>query len=124
MSIVRSSKPRRVEDAAYWSGHIEAHRRSGQKLSEYLRIHGLCRSTFTRWRRRLSVGEETAGTQRSPSPKALRFARVKSAPAAASVPAPTNRCRVELPNGVGIEWPTEADSSALGAIIEATRRWG
>jgi transposase-like protein len=109
-------KQRQVENEAFWRAHAQAWAQSGQTVTAYIDAHGLCRSTFSRWRRRLS----SAAVVTAPAEPALRLARVRVAPAKPSAPV---HCRVALPNGVGIEWPLEAEADQLGAIIAAARQW-
>ena len=109
-------KQRRIETEAFWRAHAQAWMQSGQTVRAYIEAHGLCRSTFSRWRRRLSSAE----VEVVPAEHGLRLARVRVAPAS---PAVSASCHVVLPNGVGIEWPLEADAERLEAIIAAARQW-
>ena len=111
-----SEKSRRIEDAAFWQAHLTAWKRSGQTLTAYGEAHGLARSTFGRWRQRLRGGP----SQSAPKTGVVRLARVEvMAPVASG-----QRCRLELPNGIGIDWPTTGPGEQLASILEAARRWG
>lgn len=112
-------KTRRVEDAAYWRAHADQWQQSGQTLTAYVQAHGLCRSTFRRWRRKLesSAPEQAAAAPKASAPRLARVEVVRSA-------APASRCRLELPNGIGIEWSGEGSAEQLGVVLEACRRWG
>ena len=108
------AKTKRVEDAAFWRGHCEAWQQSGQTIKAYIEAHGLSRSTFGRWRRQLTGSAPMPSSSRAP-----RLARVEVSPAVAVEP----RCRLELPNGIGLDWPVAGSAERLGAILEAAKRW-
>lgn len=107
------SKSRRKESADYWQNHVTAWEQSGQSLKAYGESHGLARSTWSRWCRRLRGSSDE---MRSLSP---RLARVQVISPLSS----PGRCRLELPNGIGIEWPLEAEIETLWSILEVSKRW-
>ena len=111
------TKTKRVDAAAFWRAHCEAWQQSGQTVKTYIESHGLCRSTFGRWRRRLALSVPAPA---STLPTAPRLARIEVTPAVTV----GQRCRLELPNGIRIDWPAEHSAERLGAILEAAKRWG
>lgn len=108
--MTTTSKVRRVESAEFWQAHIEAWQHSGQTLQAYAQSQGLSRSTFSRWRRRLSDPSPLHSSASAPP-----LARVEVVTAAA----PAAPCRVSLPNGLSVDWPTDAPAERLAAILAA-----
>ncbi len=111
-------KSKRVEGEGFWRGHAEAWQQSGQTITEYIAEHGLCRSTFRRWRRQL-------GYMSLPSvPTApLRLARVQVSELRAAAGGNDLRCQLSLPNGIAIDWPVAGQAERLAGLLEVIRSW-
>lgn len=52
--MARTKSKRNRRGASFWMAHIKAQEKSGLKVSEYCRRHGLAASTFYDWKRRFS----------------------------------------------------------------------
>lgn len=106
------------ERQRYWLEHVEACARSGQTMRAYAESQGLSVQTLYSWKQQLRQSGALAPASRTPvsTGTSPRFQRLEVIPGVDAT-----HCRIELPNGVVVNWPVEADSQALGVIISALR---
>ena len=98
----------------YWLAHLRACDASGQTMRDYAESRGLAVQSLYSWKQQLRKRGvlSPAATGSGGSSPTLSFQRL-----AVVSPASDTHCRIELPNGVVVNWPVGADSRALGAIV-------
>ena len=98
----------------YWLAHLRACDASGQTMRDYAESRGLPVQSLYSWkqqlRRRGVLAPAATGSTGSSSTLSFQCLEVVSGSTEA-------HCRIELPNGVVVNWPVGADSRALGAIV-------
>ena len=110
----------------FWLEHHEAQVASGQTGKEYVVKHDLSLHAFYQGRKRLrSIGvlppartESAKTTVPVGSSRAVRFAKV-----AVSAPrAEERRLRIQLTNGIAMEWSGVAEVDAIVGLVERIRQ--
>jgi len=110
----------------FWLEHHEAQVASGQTGKEYVAKHDLSLHAFYQGRKRLrSIGvlppartEKTKTTVAVKASRAVRFAKV-----AVSAPrAEESRLRIQLTNGIAMEWSGVTEAGAIVELIERIRQ--
>jgi len=107
----------------FWLEHHEAQVASGQTGKEYVAEHDLSLHAFYQGRKRLrSIGVlPPARARRAETPEpspAVRFAKV-----AVSAPrAEASRLRIQLTNGIAMEWSGVTEPGAIVELIERIRQ--
>lgn len=103
MEAGRQVVKRRRLDQPAWREVLQRFDGAGMTVEDFCRAEGLCRSSFTRWRRRLRTPAEAA------RPVAVKTARQEAPPAfvdlgllggAGAAPLPALDLRIELGGGV------------------------
>lgn len=99
---------------AFWRGHWEHWRTSGQSQAAYCRTHGLSKHRFRYWKRRLTP---SLGAQEPPNPEGflpVQLAVQPTRPALAD-----SGITVRLSTGLGLELRNDFDAATLQAVVQA-----
>ncbi len=91
----------------YWKKHVIAGLQSNSTLQVYANQQGIKVQTLYDWKYRLNK----IGALDTEISAPAAFQKVQVALAGYST------CIINLPNGFTVEWPAEAPSTALGAIL-------
>jgi len=99
---------------AFWRGHVEQWRTSGQSQAAYCREHGLSDHRLRYWKRCIlpeAVAEEFSGSEGF-----LPVQLVSNSTAPATV---DSGITVRLPTGLGVELRCGFDTQALRSVVQA-----
>jgi len=105
----------------YWLDHLQACEGSGQSMRAYAESEGIPVKLLYSWKCQLRrrglwpVAPERSSSCPAPSPQ-LSFERVEVVGQASA-----SHCRIELPNGVVVNWPVGADSARLAGLVSVLR---
>lgn len=99
---------------AFWRGHWEHWRTSGQSQAAYCRAHGLSKHRFRYWKRRFTP---SLGAQEPPNLEG--FLPVHLTPNVAATAVADSGITVRLPTGLGLELRSGFDTEALRAVVQA-----
>jgi len=91
----------------YWKKHVIAGLQSNLTLQSYANQQGIKVQTLYDWKYRLNK----IGALDDEVPAPVVFQKIQVAPTGHST------CIINLPNGFTVEWPAEAPSAVLGAIL-------
>ena len=126
MSKTKSGEASLSERDRFWMKHHEAQVASGQSGKEYVAERDLSLQAFYQARKRLraigALSPARGGSGKSSAPGAgsrgVRFAKV-----AVSAPrAETSRLRIELANGIALEWSGAMEADPIVELIERIRQ--
>ena len=107
MNAVQLTKTQR-----YWKKHVMAGLQSGSTMQSYADQQGFNVKTLYDWKHRLTKMGALDNDGLAPAV----FQKVQITPSDCSV------CRINLPNGITIEWPAGGAPAALGAILSEIRK--
>ena len=102
---------RLTERRRFWRDHLLACHDSGLTMKAYAEGHGLKLGPFYGWKRKLA----RLGLLERDAPVAGgALVPVRVAPDLPSA----DRCRIELPSGIRVDWPLAGDAGRLVALLQ------
>jgi hypothetical protein len=103
-----------TERQDYWLGHIKACEASGKTAAEYAAAHGLNARTL--------YGAKKVLVRKGVLPRThgVRFQRVQTASAVAV----GGEWRIQLPNGVAVDFSGAVDGGTLSTVLHAVAKLG
>ena len=110
-----------AQGEAYWRGHVEAWRASGQSRAEYCAAHGLSRKTFGWWAWRLDRQGRPAPADTAAHFLPVEIADVGDPDAGGGAPMEA-RIEIALPDGVRVRVGRDVDGAALRRVLAALGR--
>jgi len=121
MASATHHKPRISKGRAFWEDHANQWRQSGLSKIAYCRTHGLSKSTFHNWCRKLQhQRQENQQSQDFLSLGLQQDAPIKSG----SIPESSSTATIEiqLPKGIIIKVSSPIDSDALFQVLHVVRQ--
>lgn len=114
-------KPPRRHGEAFWRRAFSVQRDSGLTQFEFCREHGLARSTFYRWQRRLGEVEEAAEGLGSPG---FVEVNLKPEPPAPERPGEEEGFELRFASGVRLRLPSQVQGQSLAEVLGALQARG
>lgn len=104
--MMSKTQAQRMQKQQEWREHLRQHETSGQTIADYAKSAGISADALYYWRGRFAREERMKNAPATLTPGRV----VDTARAMAAV-------RVQLRNGVVVEWPTPLDAAGLSEVL-------